>query len=405
MGLLPHHLKPLPDELLTSWLVRLAYANGAKLHTFCTYYWPRHVLNWARDPDRSCSSDVLSTLACLTGTTWPQAHATTLDAYAGWLTESIPPSGSARWILQIGRGTRTRRLPGQQFCPRCLRTGTPYFRRHWRLALSTVCVQHAMILQDRCPHCGAVVSFHEGDYRSKVLAADLPIRLCHHCHDDLAEERPGVSREASVKAVDFQQLLLATLEAGWITFPAGQVTYSTLYFDGLHILLRLLASSGREASRLLAHLKVSAGELPLPLAFPGTAHYFENLPVADRYDLLLHARELLQEWPGVFVGACRLAGVSSSYVLGTRVPAPYWFSDPVRAQLDALAYRPTLEEWQAAAHHLEKRNVPVTSNAVTRLLGKSPIPKRAFMRRITTQSNRIEGGQKPYSKEAVFSPS
>lgn len=32
--MLPIHPQPMSDELLTSWMVRLAFANGFALHTF-----------------------------------------------------------------------------------------------------------------------------------------------------------------------------------------------------------------------------------------------------------------------------------------------------------------------------------------------------------------------------------
>ena len=48
----PAHPKPLPDELLSSWMVRIAGQHGLKLHTFASAVWPG-ISIWNRDIDRS----------------------------------------------------------------------------------------------------------------------------------------------------------------------------------------------------------------------------------------------------------------------------------------------------------------------------------------------------------------
>ncbi len=51
-SLLPVHLKPLPDELLSSWLVRIAHGHGMKLQTFCAVIFGREKSIWNRDIDK-----------------------------------------------------------------------------------------------------------------------------------------------------------------------------------------------------------------------------------------------------------------------------------------------------------------------------------------------------------------
>ncbi|MDQ3555642.1 MAG: TniQ family protein, partial [Gemmatimonadota bacterium] len=76
----PVHLKPLPDELLSSWLGRLAAAHGLKLHTFCTLAFGRRAL-WNRDLDRLAPPEVMEVLAERTATPPARVRETTLARY------------------------------------------------------------------------------------------------------------------------------------------------------------------------------------------------------------------------------------------------------------------------------------------------------------------------------------
>jgi hypothetical protein len=41
MEIWPVHLQPLNDELLSSWMIRLAHGNGYKAHDFYAHYFGR----------------------------------------------------------------------------------------------------------------------------------------------------------------------------------------------------------------------------------------------------------------------------------------------------------------------------------------------------------------------------
>src|SRR5215213_7254788 len=82
----PAHIKPQPDELLSSWLVRLAMAHASKLHTFCSIIWPRKQI-WNRDIDRSADTELLQTLSDKTDTSIERVRATTLAGYESVLFE------------------------------------------------------------------------------------------------------------------------------------------------------------------------------------------------------------------------------------------------------------------------------------------------------------------------------
>lgn len=129
----PAHPKPLPDELLSSWIVRIASANGLKLQTFCDRVFGKEHQLWNRDIDRHAPPWLLASLARHTGTPIKHVRDATLEVYRGRLYRRKHDAGQLRWILPAGVYHRTRRHFGVQFCPQCLAEDhEPYFRTRWR---------------------------------------------------------------------------------------------------------------------------------------------------------------------------------------------------------------------------------------------------------------------------------
>src|ERR1041384_2821464 len=175
----PARVRPLPDELLSSWLMRLAMAHGLKLHTFCSMAWPKKAI-WNRDLDKSAAELLINGLAARTGYAVATVRATTLSAYEGQLYEKHNSFGNTVWIMPVGIYHRTRRHFGLQFCAHCLAEDrTPYWRRSWRLALTTVCHRHGAMLQDCCPKCGAPINFHRAELGNRWQIVARSLTLCH----------------------------------------------------------------------------------------------------------------------------------------------------------------------------------------------------------------------------------
>lgn len=322
---------PLPDELLSSWLVRLARANGQKLHTFCSLAWPRKQI-WNGDPDKNADPVIVVTLARRTGTTPERAWATTLAAYAGLLYLRHNAAGNTPWLMNIGVRHRLRRNAGLQFCPRCLATDPqPYFRRRWRLSWVTLCGTHGCGLLDRCPRCEAVVNFHRGELGQKERVEAGPLTLCHACGFDL--------REAEVRPVDdgampaFQARLLGGVERGWFE----GIAYSHLYFDALRQVLTLLSSRhqlcGSAGESVWQRMDLPEAERPRVLDRRDNRVDFDARVVGERHDLLRLARWLLDDWPDRFVGFCRERRLWSSALLRDFPDAPHWFWSVVQEHL------------------------------------------------------------------------
>ena len=142
----PVKVFPAHDELLSSWLHRLALGHGLS---------PRHFGEclgvggsagaWSARLDLALPEFLLNLLHHQTGVDPHRIAAMTI--------------GGETWrpLLLPFRRAQTDRTCATwlQFCPACLAEDeTPYFRRAWRRASVMTCRRHQRGLLDRCPACG-----------------------------------------------------------------------------------------------------------------------------------------------------------------------------------------------------------------------------------------------------------
>lgn len=187
-SLWPIRYKPLPDELLSSWLVRLAHGHGLKVQTFCNLIFGNKLQVWNRDIDRLAPEWLIAELSSKTGASYQQAFKTTLQSYQGIIYHRPRQSGSLTWIQSLKLHHRKFEGYGLQFCPMCLESDPePYFRKSWRVAFNTACPIHECMLQDRCPYCGQGVAFHRSDMKQAEYITTVSLLECHYCGFDLSQ--------------------------------------------------------------------------------------------------------------------------------------------------------------------------------------------------------------------------
>ncbi len=346
----PVHLKPLEDELLSSWLVRLSQAHGVRLHTFCDLAWRRKPI-WNRDIDRSADKEILGALVERTATPWGRAWETTLVAYEGSLFEHHNPCGNTNWILPVGVYHRVRRRYGLQYCPGCLRSDIdPYFRRRWRLAFVTTCAKHRNRLLDRCPTCGAPVNFHRAYQKGTSITA------CSSCGFDLRSARAHrVLARKDVSCMSLQASWLDAIRCAHIRLPNIGNVDSLLFFRGQRVLIRLLYSP---RSRERAFVHEAAMRSGLPLLQPGTergVNDFEHLDLAQRHLGMTYLAYLAEDWPTNFIAVARNARLTRAHAVADRSDIPFWLE---RSAFDLLrsGSHPLGElEFQRIRHYLDSK--------------------------------------------------
>ena len=122
-GALPHwpyRPKPQRDELLSSWLIRIAAGMDLKPITFLNAVWGSRQSLLNQDLDNLAPKRVVDLLAQAVGVESQAIIGTTLSELDGRLTASYNARGRKTWILPTTIKSNDRRRPGLQFCPACL---------------------------------------------------------------------------------------------------------------------------------------------------------------------------------------------------------------------------------------------------------------------------------------------
>lgn len=316
----PAHPKPLPDELLSSWIVRIAHANGIKLQTFCDQVFGKERQLWNRDIDRLAPPWLLAALARHTGTPISSVRRTTLDIYRDRLYRHRHSAGQLRWILPAGIYHRTRRRFGMQFCPQCLtEDDEPYFRTRWRVAVLTFCPEHRLCLHDRCPVCSAPVAYHRSELGRPNVTDPGPLCFCHVCGIDL---RTAERTKLSPYAAD-----IGTFSDRIAAHVAGHSSgLSVGHFDVLHHLCKVMVSL-RPSANLAAFASQAAGGPSRHV--PRGRQAFELRPVDERHHIVQLATWVLAEPKTRLPAAWQAEAVHYSDLVRDFPLAPRWYREIV----------------------------------------------------------------------------
>lgn len=342
----PIHPQPLPDELLSSWMVRLARGNGYKIHGFYTQFFGLDRQIWNRDIDHLAPRWLISGLSERTGIPESRIEQMALRSLETYAFERLNDAGTTRWLMAIGVFHRTRRAFGQQFCPICLsEDAEPYLRRSWRLALTTICEQHGVVLQDRCNACGRPVAPHRADMTShRSRLPHMSIVRCSFCRSLIT----APSIQALDSDIELQRNINQIVSVGYSVI-GNSVVYSHLYFDGLRILMSGLSALSNKAGRSVD---------------------FERAPILERLARLKAANDLLVEWPEAFLARCATIKKPYSSFTASKGTNPYWLHHVLRSEVLNKTAKLSLAEARAIAHAAEKLTGITTSSSARAFSGR-----------------------------------
>lgn len=375
--LLPLHPQPKSDEILSSWMVRLAFANGFPLHTFYANLLGYNAPIWNRDTDRHPSPALLEVLSRCTGKSLGTLQGLTLSAYEGILFGQLPMIGNAPWILPVGVIHRKRRRAGMQFCPLCLQRDTnPYYRRSWRLALHVICEHHQCVMQEYCPFCHEPVAYHRNGIGREREIPEQTLQCCHRCGFDLGLTRPVYLDWPDPNSWRLLGRMIRLFEkGGWscgqLALPCG-----VPFFAGLRVLVSV--ANGRHGHRLRHVLGRTFGQ---SIGVWSPAHHveFEYLSTLDRLKLLLVVMWLLEDWPARFVAICAESRFTRSRLAEDVRALPFWLASVADEYLDGRQYLPNAEEIFSAGGYLLSEGQEVTLQTLGDVLGLSRDGRRTAL--------------------------
>lgn len=316
----PAHPKPLSDELLSSWIVRIAEANGVKLETMTRLLFGTYPLPWNRDIDRLAPKWLLKGVCAHTGVSYWDAYRLTLAGYRTRLYRYRKDSGQLRWILPVRINSTKRDGYGMQYCSACLAADKePYFRRKWRVAFYTFCPVHRGMLNDCCPACGAAVLYYRRDFGRSIDEAG-GICLCYRCQFDL---RTVPQAPVAIYDDDVFQLYVEMLRAldGNVT-NAGQ--FDLKFHAVLHQLCKVMLST-QNHDRLRQYVAEMLGVATAPAVYGRMS--LEHRRVLDRYQIVFFALWLLTDPEERIQSAWQAKAVQFNLLLKDFSDAPKWFVD------------------------------------------------------------------------------
>jgi len=311
----PSHPKPQQDELLSSWLSRVALSNAPRSHTFCHLVWPNKQI-WTRDIDVCGDEELITSLSHYTATSLDRARSTKLGVFEGTVYEKLIQNGRTRWLMPTGIFHRERTRFGLQWCPLCFQSDdVSYFRQHWRLAFVSCCPRHGVILADRCHDCG-----------SSALPFKLGPNLCHRCGAD-ARDHPVVIGESAAIQLEYQLIKRAYDGRTWLV-PYEPV-YPIAYFDIIRRLMQLIAF-GDHSQQLREAIAHRYGGDPTPPIYDPCRHDIEFIRPEVRHRLSGLIARILPGWPFRLVGVCSETENWASRVLKDMKPTRFHLWEPAK---------------------------------------------------------------------------
>ncbi len=322
----PIRYKPHPDELLSSWLVRLARGHGLRVQTFCNLIFGNRLQVWNRDIDRLGPDWIVDVLSERTGTPIDVARGTTLRSYEGWLYPAFKASGSLQWVTSLQVFHRTRQGFGMQYCPQCLlEDRDPYFRKVWRVAFITTCPKHQCMLKDRCVECGAGVVFHRGDMGRSDGHHRESISNCYACGASLSRRSVEAIEIYDREVMDWLSVLSRSVMMGDYN---QQVTGTIDVMRQMAVLL----TSGFSTVKLHAHVCNALVVPEIPLIRGHIS--IEARTLAERHHLIQLIGWMMLDLESHLRGAWQAKVVRYNHMLKDFERAPQFYRNIVGAFSD-----------------------------------------------------------------------
>jgi len=249
----------MPDEMISSWLVRAALTQGCDPLVLTGELWPKWRI-WTVDADRFFADERIKHLSRVSGIPMEALRAATLCSVANRIFGgTLPDKMMWPWMLALG-ARNTKRRSGLQYCSACLaEDAKPYFRLQWRFAWHTGCERHNSLLLDRCHACNAPIEPH------RLLAKDRNISICATCKADF---RDASIRSWSTEASLFQSMADHVVRQNQGMFQ-GHAVVAAEWFELACFFARLLRRANHGGIEALQEfIERLGGKLPgsLPVA-------------------------------------------------------------------------------------------------------------------------------------------
>jgi len=351
--------RPLSNELLSSWLIRVAMAHDTQPRSFMNIHFPKtNPSFWSKDVDIYWGNNFsfLSLLSYKSNIAISKLYQMTLQSYSGYLSEKISINTQNKSITPIKNRGRTHHSYGTRFCPECISTDRiPYYRKQWRLSFVTCCINHQCYLQDRCPSCSKPITPY-------IVREKEEYFHCNLCKYPIWKA-PVQQIPPNSYGVTAQNNLLSILNNGYFNFQ--QETYFSLaYFPVLHQISKLLYNGSLHLYAFNHECLYTSKSLPKFNQKP--SFYIEDSSIQNQYLIYSSAEYLLQS-KGRMKQLCQANHLGKGLLTHSMRYIPFWFSYIVTDN-DTSTYSVALEEIKSLIFYFEKNNIPINLKNLSKYL-------------------------------------
>ncbi|MEP3348383.1 MAG: TniQ family protein [Marinomonas sp.] len=362
--LLPMHPQPLEDELLSSWVTRIALENGLYAHTLYKSCLGLDSSIFIKDIDKFFAPRLIDSLEEKTGLTSKQINKLMLTGFEGRITEKLVINSSSRWILPLGIYHRTRKNKGVVYCPQCFAENPiKYYKRIWRLSFVVMCEKHHCLLRDCCPHCGSPIDFQrlgigkakfETPYNDLGLCSSCTLPLWTNCSSVIPSEYSDLTSAylSFLKAFSLKQPCLPLLKQ-----PMELQEFNGLWVLISSILRKRYFNSGVRANIL----KFTGIDIH---SSTGVHVSFDQRPILERFKILLAIFWILDKWPDRLILLANDTQYSQSTFQDLSEPPPYWLDTVIHRFLDKTMYTATDDELLSIQHYLMTHSIVPTAKTI-----------------------------------------
>lgn len=330
-SLWPIHLKPIEGEILSSWLSRIAHAQGLTLSQFLKICLPSPV-GVGFDIDAITERAFFEAIVRGTGLPLEETVRTSFLPVQGKL-YSGDDFLHARWILPLR--LKSPKQPGIPFCPGCLVSDSdPYYRKHWRYGFFTICPEHGL-LETHCSRCGHPFAYQGADRAKRIAISTGLSNSCHRCK----RRFPGkISPTTDVIShlVQFQSAILAALETGWIQVPNRGLVHVYNYLHGLHQIASIFHNKVGERAALWFGQQTGVS---LTRDNVKASSALEKQCPQTRASALYFADWLIQEWPTRLITMMESLDLTPAAMLPASINRPFWLTD---SAIEGLSRSPSV---------------------------------------------------------------
>lgn len=330
----------LDDEVISSWLVRCALAQGCEPTTLTADVWPDTRV-WCIDSDREFSEQQLITLSERSGISVDALVASTLMPLQQMMTGATCfPQGVAAWFLCLGTRNR-RRCGGLQYCPHCFAQQTPHYLIQNRFAWHTACSVHQVGLLDHCEQCRAPLCPH------LITPPKLDLGRCHRCGYELKLATPGAVEEGALR---FQIATDDLFDSGHRRYGRCRLALAE-WLALAKWMLGVLRAAGRANSACTHYFFDELGVSLEGSSRPTTGLAFEYLSPVERGKLLSDVWSMIETGPRRLIAVAKREHVRPSLLIPRKAPLPDSLSE-LSSVLNECRYK------QCPKNHIDKPRSP-----------------------------------------------